>query len=232
MSGQPAPSAPSAPKGTALRAVLADDSVIFRQGLALLLEAAGVAVPITVGDVPALLQAVQTHEPDVAVVDVRMPPTHTDEGIQAALALKRHHPGIGVVVLSTYVEPRWVTTLLDAEPTGVGYLLKDRVDDIVGLLEALRRVAAGGIALDPEVVATLLAARRNTSSLERLTDREREILALVAQGRSNAGIAEALFLSVKTVEAHVAAVFRSLDLHEDAADNRRVKAALAYLQAQ
>jgi DNA-binding NarL/FixJ family response regulator len=229
MSGQPAS---PAPHDTALRAVLADDSAIFRQGLALLLQAADVVVPATAGDVPSLLEAVQTHQPDVAVVDVRMPPTHTDEGIQAALALRRHHPGTGVVVLSTYVEPRWVTTLLEAEPTGVGYLLKDRVADIDGLLEALWRVAGGGIALDPEVVATLLAARRHTTALERLTEREREILALVAQGRSNAGIAETLFLSVKTVEAHVAAVFRSLDLHEDAADNRRVKAALAYLQAQ
>jgi DNA-binding NarL/FixJ family response regulator len=229
MSGQ---ASSPAPHGATLRAVLADDSVIFRQGLGLLLEAAGFTVPAAVGDVPSLLEEVQAHQPDVAVVDVRMPPTHTDEGIQAALALKRQHPDLGVLVLSTYVEPRWVTTLLESEPTGVGYLLKDRVAEVDGLLEALRRVASGGIALDPEVVTALLAARRHTRALERLTDREREILALVAQGRSNAGIAEALFLSVKTVEAHVAAVFRSLDLHEDAADNRRVKATLTYLQAQ
>ena len=215
----------------ALSVVLADDSGIFREGLRLLLEAAGVVVLGAVGDVPALVAAVGTHRPDVAVVDVRMPPLHTDEGIRAALELKRSQPDTAVLVLSTYVEPRWVTTLVDAIPAGIGYLLKDRVDDVAGLVDALHRVAGGGIALDPEVVATLLAARRHTLPLERLTDRERDVLALIAEGRSNAGIAQALFLSVKTVEGHVASVFRALDLQEAGAENRRVKAALAFLSA-
>lgn len=214
-----------------LRVVLADDSGIFRDGLRLLLEAAGVVVLDAVGDAPALVAAVSTHRPDVAVVDVRMPPSHTDEGILAALELKRRQPDTAVLVLSTYVEPRWVTTLVDAIPSGIGYLLKDRVDDVARLLDALHRVAGGGIALDPEVVGTLLTTRRNTLPLQRLTDREREVLSLIAEGRSNAGIAQALCLSVKTVEGHVASVFRALDLQDGGSDNRRVKAALAFLDA-
>jgi DNA-binding NarL/FixJ family response regulator len=218
-----------APKSPPLRVVLADDSGIFGQGLHLLLEAAGAVVEGVVGDGVALVAAVVAAEPDVAVVDVRMPPTHTDEGIRAALEVKRIRPETGVLVLSTYVQPLWVTTLLDAIPGGVGYLLKDRVDDVSGLLEAMRRVAAGGIALDPEVVSAMVAARRHARPMERLTDREREVLSLLAQGRSNAGIARSLQLSVKTVEGHVASVFRALDLHDGGSDNRRVKAALTFL---
>ncbi len=220
------------PASKTLRVVLADDSGIFGQGLRLLLEAAGAVVERVVGDAVALVAEVQACEPDVAVVDVRMPPTHTDEGIRAALEIKRIRPDTGVLVLSTYVEPRWVTTLLDAIPGGIGYLLKDRVDDVAGLLDALRRVAGDGIALDPEVVRTLVSARRHTAPIDRLTERERDVLSLIAEGRSNAGIAEALHLSVKTVEGHVAAVFRALDLHDEGTDNRRVKAALAFLEAR
>lgn len=214
-----------------MRVVLADDSGIFRQGLALLLEAGGVDVVSGVADVASLMSEVDRVAPDAAVLDVRMPPSHTDEGIRAALELKSRWPEVGVLVLSTYVEPRWVATLLDSVPSGIGYLLKDRVEDVLGLLEALRRVADGGIALDPEVVRALVAARRHTAPLERLTEREREVLHLLAQGRSNAGIAHTLFLSVKTVEAHVAGIFRALELEEDGSDNRRVRAALAFLQS-
>lgn len=218
--------------GRPLRVVLADDSGIFREGLRLLLEAAGVSVEAVVGDAAALLEEVRASEPDVAVVDVRMPPSHTDEGIRAALAVKEIRPDVGVLVLSTYVQPGWIAALLDAIPNGVGYLLKDRVDDVDGLLEALGRVAGGGIALDPEVVTTFVAARRHTGPMARLTDRERDVLSLLAEGRSNAGIAASLQLSVKTVEGHVASVFRALDLHDGGSDNRRVKAALAFLAAR
>jgi DNA-binding NarL/FixJ family response regulator len=220
------------PPDRPLTVVLADDSGIFREGLRLLLEAAGVVVLDAVGDVPALMAAVGAHRPRVAVVDVRMPPSHTDEGIRAALELKRNQPDTAVLMLSTYVEPRWVTDLVDAIPAGVGYLLKDRVDDVRWLLDALRRVAGGGIALDPEVVSALFAARRHARPLERLTDRERQVLGLIAEGRSNAGIAAVLQLSPKTVEGHVASVFRALDLQDGGSDNRRVKAALAFLEAR
>ena len=215
-----------------LRVVVGDDSGIFRQGLVLLLEATGVDVAASVPSATALLQAVAAHRPDVAILDVRMPPTHTDEGLRAALDLHQNHPGVGVLMLSTYVEPRWALTLLDAFSGGIGYLLKDRVDDVTALLGALGRVADGGVALDPEVVTSLLLARRRASPLQRLSPRELEVLALLAEGRSNAGIAESLFLSLKTVEGHVASAFRGLGLAAEDGDNRRVKAALAFLANQ
>ncbi|WP_231384076.1 response regulator transcription factor [Cellulomonas sp. URHD0024] len=215
-----------------LRVVLCDDSGIFRDGLQLLLERAGVDVAASVSDVAALHAAVAEQLPDVAVVDVRMPPTHTDEGIRAAVSLRRSFPQVGVLVLSTYVDAAWALALLDAVPDSVGYLLKDRVDDVAGLLAALERVARGGVALDAEVVASLVATRRHTEPLEQLTERERAVLAAMAQGLSNSGIAQTLFVSVKTVETHVAAVFRTLGLQESSTDNRRVKAALVYLGAQ
>ncbi|WP_235520959.1 response regulator transcription factor [Cellulomonas sp. Leaf395] len=217
---------------TPLRVVLCDDSGIFREGLRLLLESAGVTVAAAVADVPALREAVADAQPDVALVDVRLPPTHSDEGIRAAVDLRRAHPALGVLVLSTYVDARWALTLLDAVTDRVGYLLKDRVDDVAGLVAALVRVAGGGVALDPEVVSSLVAARRRAAPLDGLTDRELDVLAAMAQGLSNAGIAEALVVSVKTVESHVAAVFRALRLDEAASDNRRVKAALVYLGAE
>ncbi len=215
-----------------LHVVLADDSGIFRQGLAALLAAAGVTVTASVASVDDLMAAVAGNQPDIAIVDVRMPPTNTDEGIRAADHLHRAYPRLGVLVLSTYVEARWVTRLLDAVPEGVGYLLKDRVEDVAALLGVMQRIAAGGIALDPEVVTVLMSARRHAQPLARLTPREREVLTLIAEGQSNAGIADTLVLSVKTVEAHVASIFRALDLDATTSDNRRVKAALTFLGAQ
>ncbi len=215
----------------ALRVVLCDDSGIFREGLGLLLGTLGVGVVASVADVPSLLAAVRELRPDVAVVDVRMPPTRTDEGIRAAVVVRQELPEVGVLVLSTYVDPRWAASLLEAVPDRVGYLVKDRVDDAAALLEALRRVAAGGVVLDPEVVAVLVAGRRLTAPLRRLTGRETDVLAALAEGRSNAGIAGALHLSVKTVEAHVASVFRTLGL-EPEDGNRRVLAALRHLAAE
>lgn len=212
-----------------LRVVVCDDSGIFREGLTLLLEAAGVAVVGSIDSVPRLMESVLIHQPDVAVVDIRLPPTHTTEGLTAALDLHQRHPGLGIVMLSTYVETPWVLTLLDTFEAGIGYLLKDRVDNVEALVGSLRRVAGGGIALDPEVITRLIAARRRGTVLDRLTEREVEVLHLLAEGRSNAGIAASLCLAVKTVEGHVASAFRALDLEPVEADNRRVKAALAFL---
>jgi DNA-binding NarL/FixJ family response regulator len=219
------------PAASALRVALCDDSAIFRGGLQLLLEKLGVHVIASVSDVAALFEAVSALQPDVAVVDVRMPPTHTDEGIRAAVALHRDRPSTGVMVLSTYVDPRWAMTLLHAVPHGVGYLLKDRVADAATLLDSLRRVAAGGVALDPDVVAALIAEQRLVGPLDGLTEREIDVLSLLAEGRSNTGIAQELQLSVKTVETHIASIFRALRLQVTENDNRRVKAALTYLSA-
>jgi len=214
-----------------VRVVICDDSGIFREGLGLLLDTLGVAVEASVADVLSLLAAVRSLRPDVAVVDVRMPPTHTDEGIRAAVTLRHEVPGTGVLVLSTYVDPRWAVMLLDAVPDHVGYLLKDRVADAAALLEAVHRVAAGGLVLDPEVVAALVAGRRLSAPLRRLTLRETEVLAALAEGWSNTGIAHRMHLSVKTVETHIAAVFRALDRGSAEDGNRRVLAALRYLGA-
>jgi len=213
-----------------MRVVLAEDSVLLRRGLvALLVEHPAIGEVVEAGDLGELLQAVAEHEPDVVLADIRMPPTHTDEGIRAAIALHEEHPGTRPVVLSTYVEAGWALRLLEAIPDGVGYLLKDRVAHIGDLLSAMDRVAAGGVALDAEVASALVAQRRRTTPLDALTERELAVLALVAEGRSNAGIGVALHLSVKTVESHVAAIFRQLDLEATQSDNRRVRAALTYL---
>ena len=211
-----------------LRVVLADDSVLFRRGLAELLGDAGVEIVAQVGDVPRLMSAVDALAPDAAVVDVRMPPEHTDEGIRAALALRRRHPSVGVLVLSTYVETDWVTRLLGSGTDGLGYLLKDRVDDVQSLVDALRRVARGGTALDQEVVGRLV--RRGGHGLERLSGRQRDVLTLMAQGLSNAGIASRLSINERTIETHVTAIFTQLDLdhHDDV--NRRVLAVLTLLR--
>ena len=176
-----------------------------------------------------LESAVATHQPDVAVVDVRLPPTFTDEGIQAAVTLHRRWPRLGVLVLSTEIEPGWLTALLEAVPSGIGYLLKDRVADAADLVDALQRVAAGGIALDPQVVQVMITARRTTGPIERLTPRERDVLALLAEGRSNVESAVP-HLSTKTVESHIAAIFRSLNLDNAELENRRVTAAITYLR--
>jgi DNA-binding NarL/FixJ family response regulator len=214
-----------------MRVVIAEDAAVFREGLARLLEDRGHQVCAAVGDGEALLAAVAAHRPDVAVVDIRMPPTHTDEGLRAALQLRRDHPGTGVLVFSQYIETRYAARLLQGNAAGVGYLLKDRVADVAEFADALARVAAGGTALDPEVVGQLLGAGRHTRGLAALTPREREVLSLMAEGRSNAGIAAALVISAGVVEKHVASIFGKLGLPPAEGDNRRVLAVLRYLES-
>jgi DNA-binding NarL/FixJ family response regulator len=214
-----------------VRVVVADDAVLFREGLSRVLADAGFQVIAQVGDARALLQQVQEDPPDVCVVDIRMPPTHTSEGLDAARALSESHPGVGVLVLSAHVEPDYALALLDSGAVGAGYLLKERVADLAELGEAVRRVANGGLVIDPAVVALLVGRRRPHNPLDDLTQREREVLSVMAEGRSNQAICERLFLSQKTVEAYVSAVFTKLGLSQGADDNRRVLAVLAYLRA-
>jgi DNA-binding NarL/FixJ family response regulator len=211
-----------------LRVVIAEDAALFRAGLVRLLEDRGHHVCAEVADGDALLDAVARHHPDVTVVDIRMPPTHTDEGLRAAITLRRDHPGTGVLVLSQYIETRYATRLLAGDAAGVGYLLKDRVADVAEFAEALARVAGGGTALDPEVVSQLVRSS-HAGGLATLTAREREVLALMAEGRSNAGIAAALVVSASVVEKHVASIFAKLGLPPSEADNRRVLAVLRYM---
>lgn len=213
-----------------MRIVIAEDAVLLRAGLVRLLEDAGHTVVAEVTDGDGLVAAVDEHRPDVCVVDVRMPPTFTDEGVRASVELRRRHPGVAVLVLSQYVEERYAGELIATDPEGVGYLLKDRVADVADFVAALERVAAGGTALDPEVVAQLLARRSQDSPLDHLTSRELEVLALMAEGRSNAGIAEALVVSAGAVEKHVNNIFAKLGLSRDTGDNRRVLAVLSYLE--
>ena len=212
-----------------MRVVIAEDAAMMRQGLVRLLADHGHEVCAAVADGAALLEAVAEHRPDVAVVDIRMPPTHTDEGLRAALDLRRDHPGTGVLVFSQYIETRYATQLLADHAGGVGYLLKDRVADVAEFVGSLARVAAGGTALDPEVVSQLLNAGRHASGLAALSPREREVLALMAEGRSNAGIARALVVTGGVVEKHVASIFGKLGLPQSEGDNRRVLAVLRYL---
>jgi DNA-binding NarL/FixJ family response regulator len=214
-----------------MRVVIAEDAAIFREGLVRLLEDRGHRVCAAVADGEALLAAVAAHRPDVAVVDIRMPPTHTDEGLRAALRLRADHPGTGVLVFSQYIETRYAARLLQGSAAGVGYLLKDRVADVAEFTEALARVAAGGTALDPEVVGQLLGAGRHARGLAALTAREREVLALMAEGRSNAAIADLLVISAGVVEKHVASIFAKLGLPPAEGHNRRVLAVLRYLEA-
>jgi DNA-binding NarL/FixJ family response regulator len=211
-----------------VRVVIAEDSVLLQAGLARLLGAFGIEVAATVGDADALLAAVAEHQPDAVIADVRMPPTHTDEGIRAALVIRSQWPTVAVLVLSQYVEERYAADLLSANTTGVGYLLKDRVGDVAEFVDALRRVASGGTALDPEVVAQLLL-RRGSDPLERLTPREREVLALMAEGRANADIAKALVVSDSAVAKHINAIFAKLGLAPGDGD-LRVLAVLRFLQ--
>jgi DNA-binding NarL/FixJ family response regulator len=214
-----------------MRVVIAEDAALFREGLVRLLEDRGHEVCAAVSDGGELLAAAAEHRPDVAVVDIRMPPTHTDEGLRAALELRREHPGTGVLVFSQYIETRYAARLLEGNAAGVGYLLKDRVADVAEFADALARVAAGGTALDPEVVSQLLGAGRHSHGLAALTPREREVLSLMAEGRSNAGIATALVITPGVVEKHVAAIFGKLGLPPAEEDNRRVLAVLRYLGA-
>lgn len=213
-----------------MRVVIAEDSVLLREGLTRLLAEAGLEVVAAVADAEQLLRVVGTDQPDVVVADVRMPPTHRDEGLRAALVIRKRWPQTAVLVLSQYVEERYATDLLAGDTRGVGYLLKDRVADVDIFLESLRRVAAGGTALDPEVVAQLLVRRQNTP-LDRLTGREREVLVLMAEGRSNAGIAEKLVVSESAVAKHINSIFTKLDLPASEGDHRRVLAVLRFLES-
>jgi DNA-binding NarL/FixJ family response regulator len=211
-----------------MRIVIAEDSVLLRAGLTKLLTDGGFDVAAAVPDAEELLRAVDEHHPDLAVIDVRMPPTHTDEGIRAALVIRRQYPEVAVLVLSQYVEERYATDLLSVQTSSVGYLLKDRIAHVTDFLDALRRVAAGGTVLDPEVVAQLLV-RRSHDPIERLTPRELDVLRLMAEGRSNNGIVEALRVSPSAVEKYVTNIFINLDLPPTDTDHRRVLAVLKFL---
>ena len=212
-----------------MRVVIAEDAALLREGLTRLLEDRGHCVCAAVSDGDALLAAVAEHRPDVAVVDIRMPPTHTDEGLRAALTLRHDFPGTGVLVFSQYIETSYSAQLLEGGAAGVGYLLKDRVANVAEFSAALQRVADGGTALDPEVVSQLFRASRQRGGLATLTPRERQVLALMAEGRSNAGIAAELVISGGAVEKHVASIFTKLGLPPGESDNRRVLAVLRYL---
>jgi DNA-binding NarL/FixJ family response regulator len=212
--------------------VIAEDNVLLREGLTRLLQESGFEVAGQAGDAEDLIRKVGAHRPDVAVVDVRMPPTHTDEGLRAARTIRSEHPATAVLVLSQYVEEAYALELLSESTERTGYLLKDRVSDVDAFLDAVRRVAGGGSALDPEVVSLLLGRRRREDPLEPLTAREREVLGLMAEGRSNAAIAEALVVTERAVEKHVTSIFSKLDLVPTVEDHRRVLAVLAYLKSE
>jgi DNA-binding NarL/FixJ family response regulator len=214
-----------------VRVVIAEDLALLRDGLTRLLRDNEIEVVAAVADGESLVREVLALRPDLAVVDVRLPPGYRDEGLRAALELRRQLPGTAVLVISQYVEPTYAEELLADRAGGVGYLLKDRIMHVTDFLEAVRRVADGGTALDPEVVAQLFARRRHDGPLERLTPREREVLAMMAEGRSNAGIAEALVLTVGAVEKHVQSILSKLDLPQSSSDHRRVLAVLTYLQS-
>jgi DNA-binding NarL/FixJ family response regulator len=214
-----------------VRVVIAEDLFLLRDGLVRLLQAHGFEITEAVGTGPELLRALLEHRPDVAIVDVRLPPTFTDEGLQAALAARRQVPGLPVVVLSQYVEQLYARELLADQAGGVGYLLKDRVFDDDSFVDAIRAVATGGTVMDPEVVSKLLVRRSRDGPVTRLTGREREVLALMAEGRSNSAIAERLFVTEKAVGKHTTSIFAKLDLQAAGDDNRRVLAVLAYLNS-
>ena len=212
-----------------MRIVIAEDAAVIRAGLAEILADRGHEVAAAVGDAEALKAAVAEHGPDVAIVDVRMPPSHTDEGLRAAIAIRRDHPGVGILVFSQYIETRYAADLLATGSGGVGYLLKDRVADVAEFTDAITRIAAGGTALDPEVVSGLLNASRHGSTLGTLTAREHDVLALMAEGRSNGAIAGRIFVSERAVEKHISNIFTKLNLPPSDSDHRRVLAVLAYL---
>ena len=214
-----------------MRVVVAEDQFLLREGITRLLQAHGCDIAAAVGDGPALLQALVSERPDVAIVDVRLPPTFTDERLRAALAARRQIPGLPVLVLSQYVEQLYARELLADRAGGVGYLLKDRVFTDDQFVDVLRTVAKGGTVMDPEVVAELLVRRSRDAPITRLTDRERDVLALMAEGRSNAAIAQQLFVSEKAVSKHCTSIFAKLDLPPSETDNRRVLAVLAFLNS-
>lgn len=215
-----------------MRVVLADDSLLFREGLAGLLDSHGFEVVAQAGDPDELMDAVETHRPDVAVADIRMPPTQTTEGLVAAIELRRRHPRLGVLVLSHHVETHHAVQLLADNPGGVGYLLKDRVTDLADFADAVTAVGSGASVIDPEVVSALLGRRRAHDRLANLTPREREVLALMAEGRTNKAICDRLFLGAKTVESHVAHIFTKLGLLPAPDNHRRVLAVVNYLRAK
>jgi DNA-binding NarL/FixJ family response regulator len=213
-----------------VRVVIADDSVLLREGVSRLLAEAGFEVVGQAADADELLREVEDKTPDVAIVDIRMPPTHTDEGLQAARVLRARHPALGVLVLSQYVRPSYAFELLEDDARGVGYLLKDRVSDLDELADAVRRVGEGGSVLDPSVVSQLVGRRRQGHDpVDDLSDREREVLALMAEGRTNRAIAERLFITERTVEKHVKSILQKLGIPASAEDHRRVLAVLAFL---
>lgn len=221
---------PTTPRDQALRVVIAEDSVLLRSGMASLLQDAGVHILAQVGDADSLLRAVERHpEVDLCLVDIRMPPTYSEEGIQAGVTIRRQHPDVAVLLLSQHVVSRYAADLLGGGSSKVGYLLKDRVADIDDFVSILHRVAAGGAAIDPEVVSQLLSRRRD-SALERLTPREGEVLQVMAQGLNNAGIAARLTVTERAVEKHIRSIFTKLDLGQDDHDHRRVQAVLRYLR--
>jgi DNA-binding NarL/FixJ family response regulator len=213
-----------------VRVVIAEDSVLLREGVARILADAGFEVVGQAGNAEELMLKVRSYSPDVAIVDIRMPPTHTDEGLQAAHEIREKHPGIGVLVLSQYIEPAYAMELLAESAEGVGYLLKDRISDVHEFSDAVRRVADGGSALDPQIVSQLVGRRRGDDPLGELTPREREVLGLMAEGRSNQGIAGRLVVTERAVEKHVTSIFSKLNLPAATADHRRVLAVLAYLR--
>jgi DNA-binding NarL/FixJ family response regulator/class 3 adenylate cyclase len=230
--GEFAPPVPSSSeKGLAMRVVIADDSVLLREGIAKLLEDAGFEVAGQSGTADDLLLKVRSYKPDVAIIDIRMPPTQTDEGLRAAKEIRERHPDVGVLVLSQYVEAGYAMELLQGSAEGVGYLLKDRVADVSEFADAVRRVAEGGSALDPTVVSRLVGRRRGEDPLDALTPREREVLELMAEGRSNQAIAEKLVVTARAVEKHVTSIFTKLGLPASAEDHRRVLAVITYLNA-
>ena len=214
-----------------MRVVLAEDSVLLREGVARILADAGFDVVGQAGNADELMLKVRSYNPDVAVVDIRMPPTHTDEGLRAAQEIREKHPEVSVLVLSQYVEPAYAMELLAESAEGVGYLLKDRISDVGDFADAVRRVAEGGSALDPAIVSQLVGRRRGTDPIAELTPREREVLGLMAEGRSNQGIAERLVVTERAVEKHVTSIFSKLRLPAAAEDHRRVLAVLAFLRS-
>jgi DNA-binding NarL/FixJ family response regulator len=214
-----------------MRVVIADDSVLLREGIARILEQSGFEVVGQAGNADELLLRVRSYSPQVAIVDIRMPPTHTDEGLVASREIRARHPGVGVLVLSQYLEPAYALELLQDSAEGIGYLLKDRVADVTEFADAVRRVGEGGSALDPTVVSQLVGRRRSDDPLAELTPREREVLGFMAEGRSNHGIAERMVVTERAVEKHVTNIFVKLRLPAAAEDHRRVLAVLAFLRS-
>jgi len=219
------------PDGRKLRIVIGEDEALLREGLARLLESEGFEVVARAGDATDLLRKARAHHPDVVIADVQMPPDRTDDGLRAAVTLRAEDEQVGVIVLSQHLEERYALELVGESAQGVGYLLKDRVSDIAEFSDAVHRVAAGGSALDPEVVARMVGRRRRASPLDELTARERDVLELMAQGKSNQGIADALFVTVAAVEKHVTGIFSKLGLSHEPSEHRRVLAVLAMLRA-